>query len=165
MNQISQQARVLGVSLTTRGFGYAVIERGNSLVGFGKVRVKGDKNVNSLAGIKRVIARYQPDVLVLQDVNQAKGTKRVPRIKTLHRRVVVLAKESKIKVVVIPGKIMRETLLGNGNATKHEMATLMAQKFPDELSSLLPVKRRTQDNEDPRMDVLDAVGLIVAFLD
>ena len=91
MNQTSNQYRILAVSLSSRGFGYASIEGENTLLDHGKKRIIGDKNAGSLEGIEKVIARNQPAVLVLQDINNAKGTRRVPRIKKLHRKIVMLA--------------------------------------------------------------------------
>ena len=87
MNQTSKQFRIVAISLSSRGFGYAVLEGNNTLVDYGKKVFNEDKNVRSLAHIEKVIARNQPDVLTLQDVN-AKGTRRDPRIKKLHRKVV-----------------------------------------------------------------------------
>jgi hypothetical protein len=48
MNQTFKKSRVLGVSLSTRGFGYAAIEGENSLIAFGKTTINGDKNAGSL---------------------------------------------------------------------------------------------------------------------
>jgi hypothetical protein len=42
------------------------------------------------------------------------------------------------------------------------MAVVLAQKFPDELASRLPSKRKLYDSEDARMDIFMAVGLGVA---
>jgi hypothetical protein len=163
MNQPSKQSRVLGVSLSTRGFGYAAIEGENSLFDFGKKRIYGDKNTGSLAGIEKVITRNQPSFLVLQDVNHAKGTRRVDRIKKLHRKVIALAKKRKIKVMEISGKELRDVLLGNERGTKQEMAELLAKQFSDELASRLPPKRKDWKSEDARMNIFDAVALVVAF--
>jgi len=163
MNQISKINRVLGVSFSTRGFGYAVIEGENALLDFGRKRIYGDKNAGTLAGIESVIARNQPDILVLQDVEKAKGTKRVLRIKKLHQKVVALAKKQTIKVSQISGKKLRVALLNNEDGTKHEMAELMAKQFPDELAALLPPKRTVAMNEDARMDIFDAVGLVASL--
>lgn len=163
MNQTSQRDRILGVSFSTRGFGYAVIEGGITLIDFGKKRIYGDKNAGSLAGIKKVIARNLPDVLVLQDVDKPKGTKRVQRIKKLHRTVIALAKTRKIKVSMFSGKRLRAALLNNEDGTKHEIAELMAKQFPDELAGLLPPKRTVAMNEDARMDIFDAVGLVASL--
>lgn len=163
MNQTSKRSRVLAISLSTRGFGYAVMENNELLLDYGKKKINGNKNAGSLSSIKKVMVQIQPEVLVLQDVNNAKGTKRVPRIKQLHRKVVALAKKQKLKVVIISGKKLRATLLGNEKGTKHEMATSMAQQFPDELMLLLPPKRTVAMKEDARMDIFDAVELLVAF--
>src|SRR5260370_41591869 len=100
MNQTSTQFRSLAVSLSSRGFGYAVMEGNKRLIQYGKKVFEDDKNARSLAHLGKIIVRNQPDVLVLQDVN-ATGTRRAPRIKGLHRKAVALAKKHKLKVVKI----------------------------------------------------------------
>jgi len=162
MNQTSKQFRSLAVSLSSRGFGYAVMEGDNTLILYGKMIINKDKNVRVLAHVRKMIVRNQPDVLVLHDVN-AKGTYRDPRIKALAKKVVALAKEHKLKVAKISGIELRGTLLGNENGTKHEMAEFLAKQFPDELASCLPPKRKLWKSEDTRMDIFDAVGLAVTF--
>jgi hypothetical protein len=162
-HQTSKQIRILAVSFSSRGFGYAVIEKENALLDFGKKRIYGDKNASSLASVEKVIARNQPDFLVLQDANRAKGTQRVPRIKELHRKLTVLAKKQQIKVIKITGRELRGLLLDIEDGTKQEMAELLVKKFPDELASLLPPKRAAWMNADSRMDIFDAVGLAIAF--
>jgi len=163
MNQTSKQSRVVAVSLSNRGFGYAVMENEKSLVGYGKRRITGDKHKASLKGIEKLIVSNQPDCLVLQDVNKAKGTIRVDRIKRLHRGIVALAKKQKLKVAIISGWKIRSVLLGNEKGTKQELAELLANMFPDELASRLPPKRKTWMNPDDRMDIFDAVGLAMVF--
>jgi hypothetical protein len=64
--------------------------------------------------------------------------------------------------VKIAGTELRSVLLDDAAGTKQEMAELLAKQFPDELASLLPSKRKLWENEDPRMDIFDAVGLVVA---
>ncbi len=157
-NQTTEPSRIFAVSLSSRGFGYAVVEGNDRLVDYGKKVFDDNKNVRSLAHIEKIITRSQPDVLVLQDVN-AKGTRRDPRIKELHRKVVALAKHHRIKAVTISGTALRTALLGNPKGTKHEMAEVLATWFPDELASRLPPKRRDWTSEDARMDIFDAVGL------
>jgi Holliday junction resolvasome RuvABC endonuclease subunit len=153
--------RILAVSLSTKGFGYAVSEGENTLVDYGNKVVKIDKNVHSLAQIDKLIARYQPDVLVLQDV-MAKGSRRAQRIKSLHRQIIDLAEKHKLKVSLFSGTQLRSLLLGNAKATKHEIAELLVNQFPDELASRLPPKRRAWTSKDSRMDIFDAVALAVA---
>ena len=158
----TKQFRILAVLLSTKGFGYAVMEGENTLVDYGNKVVKKDKNVHSLTQIKRVIAQNQPDVLVLQDV-MAKCARRAPRIKELHREVVALATKRKLKVATLRGTEARDLLLGKSSGSKHEMAELLAKRFPDELALRLRPKRRTWESEDARMDIFEAVALAVVF--
>ena len=99
---------------------------------------------------------------MLQDVNakNARGTRRDPRIKELHRKVIALAKKCKLKVVEISGTELREVLLGNERGTKQEMAELLAKQFPDDLASQLPPKRKSWESEDARMDIFEAVAIV-----
>lgn len=165
MKQTSKQVRILAISLSSRGFGYAAMEGNNRLISFGKKIFSEDKNARSLAHIDKMIARNQPDVLVLQDVNakNARGTRRDSRIKELHRKVVALAKKRELKMVEISGTELREVLLGNERGTRQETAELLAKQFPDELASRLPPKRKSWESEDTRMDIFEAVALTAVF--
>jgi hypothetical protein len=164
MNQtLIKNVRILAVALSTKGLGYAVMEGQNVFIAYGnKVVEGGDKNVKSLVWIEKLMARYQPGVLVLQDV-AAKGSRRAPRIKSLHRKIVKSAEKQKIKVKLISGKEVRNLLLGNPKGTKQEMAELLAGKFPEELAFRLPPKRKPWKSEDSRMDIFEAVALAVVF--
>ena len=162
MNQtISKKVRIIAIAPSARGFGFAVLED-QAILECGNKGAKGDKNIHSLFKIEKLMKLFQPGVLVLQDVN-AKGLHRAPRIKALHQEVIELAERQKCKVVLFSGKQLRITLLGSVKGTKHEMAGMLAQKFPVELAEKLPPKRRPWENEDGRMDMFEAVGLGVVF--
>jgi Holliday junction resolvasome RuvABC endonuclease subunit len=156
-----KQFRIAAVSLSTNGFGYAVME-GERLVEYRNKVFLADKSANSFTHIKKLIDHFQPDILVLHDVN-AKGTHRASRIKELHLKVVAFAKRRKLKVVKISGTELRVALLGNPKGTKQEMAELLAKRFPDELVERIPTKRKAWTSENARMDIFDAAGLVVAF--
>jgi RNase H-fold protein (predicted Holliday junction resolvase) len=107
-----KNVRILSVALSTKGLGYAIMEGQNVFIAHGnKVVEGGDKNVKSLAQVEKLVARYQPEVLVLQDV-VAKGSRRAPRIKSLHRQVVRLAAKHKLTVKLISGKQVRSLIHG-----------------------------------------------------
>jgi hypothetical protein len=163
MNQTSP-FRILSIAPTTRGFGYAVLEKETSLVAYGGktvTRKKRNKNNRSIVLIEKKIIQYRPDVLVLYDVH-AKDIHRQPRIKELHRSVIKVAKRHKLKTAKISGIEVRHLLLGDLKGTKHAMAEMLAKQFPDELASRLPPKRKCGHSEDRRIDIFDAVGLVVA---
>ena len=97
--------------------------------------------------------------MVLQDV---KDSRRAPRIREFIQRIVVLARSRKIKVVLLTRKQVRQMFFENGKGTKHALAELLAEWYPEELGSLLPPKRKPWESEDYRMDIFDAVALGVA---
>lgn len=153
--------RILAVSLSSNGFGFAVME-GNALVDFRNKVFLADKNANSLTHIDKLIVRFKPDVLVLHDVN-AKGTYRAPRIKDLNCKVMTLANRHKLKVAKLSNTELRTMLLNDPKGTKHDIAERIAKQFPDELGSRVPPKRKAWTSQLNRMDIFDAVGLAVVF--
>jgi Holliday junction resolvasome RuvABC endonuclease subunit len=163
MNQTtSKDFRILAVALSFGGFGFVVMEGQKTIIEFGRRVADGDKNAQSIAKMKKLLSFYWPDVLVLQDV-EAKGSRRALRIKTLNRQIKGMAEKHKIKVKLISGKQLRNSLLGDPKGTKQEMAEMTAVQFPDELASRLPPKRKPWKSEDPRMDIFDAMALAVVF--
>lgn len=162
MNQTtSKQNRILAIAPTARGFGYSVME-GHLILECGNKGVKGNKNLQAISKIERLMKQFLPGVLVLPDVN-AKGCHRSSRIKALHRQIIGLAAKQKSKVMLFSGESLRNALLGDVKGTKHEMAEMLAQKYPVELAAKLPPKRRAWENEDGRMDIFDAVAPAVVF--
>ena len=158
----NKHIRILAIAPLSRGLGYAVMEGPDKLVACGNKAILRDKNAGSLAWANRFIKFYQPEVLVLPDVN-ATDTRRAPRIKTLHRKIVVWAGKQQLKVRLITVTQVQGKLLGDAKGTKFAVARILAEKFPAELGMRLPPKRRPWMSEDPRMDIFDAVGLAVAF--
>jgi hypothetical protein len=158
----NKPVRILAIAPLSRGLGYAVMEGPAQLVASGNKAILGDKNAGSLAWVKKLIQFYQPDVLVLPDVN-AKDTRRAARIKILQRKIVAMAKQRQLTVRLVSVSQVRKQLLGDALGTKHALAETLAAKFPVELASRLPPKRRPWMSEDPRMDIFDAVGLAAVF--
>jgi len=154
--------RKLGISPSVHGFGYTVMEGNDRLVAFGNKRIKGkDKNERCFAHIEKLVSRYWPDILILPDV-KAKGTRHAKRIIRLQEKILMLAKQRRLKTKTVSVLKLRERLLGDGKVTKHQVAEFLAQKFPEELASQIPPKRRFWMNEDPRMDIFAAVALVVS---
>ena len=158
---MSKQVRILAIAPTARGFGYCVTED-EAILECGYKGVRGNKNCKSVFKIEKLMKQFLPDVVVLQDV-YAEGGYRAPRIKALHRQIIELAANHKCKVKLFSGNQLRDALLGDVKGTKHEMAELLARKYPVELAGKLPPKRRSWENEDGRMDMFDAVGLAAVF--
>jgi hypothetical protein len=158
----NQTVRILAIAPLSRGLGYAVMEGPDHLLACGNKAILRNKNARALAWVKKFIQFYQPDILLLPDVNAA-DTRRAPRIKTLHRNIVTLAKRQQLTARLISVTQVRVQLFGTPKGTKQAVAEALAKTFPVELALRLPPKRRPWMSEDPRMDIFDAVGLAAGF--
>ena len=160
MNQIQpKHFRILAIAPSTRGFGFAVLEGQETLVDWGVKPVKKkNKNVQSLKKVEKLIAQYQPGVLVLEDAS-AKGSRRSPRIRKLSRQISKLAEPRKGRVKLFSRDQVMKSYITDGPETKYALAEVIAQRFPEELGSRLPPKRKLWMSEDSRMNIFAAVAL------
>lgn len=157
-----EHIRILAIAPSTRGFGFAVLESQGTLVDWGVKTVKGDKNVQSLAKVEKLITHYKPDELVLEDAT-AKNSRRSVRIKILSQKIITMAATRKVKVTLFSHEQLLRIYFNDGRGTKYAIAKILAEKFPQQLGSRLPPKRRPWMSQDYRMDIFDAVALVLAF--
>ena len=148
----------MAVAPSTRGFGFALLEGLDTLADWGVTSVTGDKNTQSVAKVKELIAHYQPDVLVLEDTS-TKPFRRSERIRRLSRQIIALAATRKVSVALFSRERVRQVFFADGQGTKHALAEILVQQFPEELGSRLPPKRCPWMSEDSRMYIFDAVAL------
>jgi RNase H-fold protein (predicted Holliday junction resolvase) len=78
----TKEIRVLAIDPSTRGFGFAVLERPNRLIDWGVKETKKNKNVRTLKLIEDLIDRYLPNVIAVEDY-AGKGSRRCRRIQGL----------------------------------------------------------------------------------
>lgn len=157
-----QNSCILAIAPSTRGFGFAVMEANDTLVNWGVKVVEGDKNKKSLEKAERIIAHYRPRVLVLEETG-TKNTRRAPRIRELSKRIVELSKRYKVRVKIFSRKQIKRAFFAGGEGTKHEIAEIIAGRFPEDLAFQLPPKRRAWDSHNPRMDIFDAMALVMVY--
>ena len=161
MNIINpKEFRILAVAPSYRGFGFAALEGQDTLVDWGVRNVEGNKNAQSLNRVEELIAQYEPGVLVLQDIEDSRHSR---RLKTLSRKIIAMAKTRKVSVKLFSHEQLQRIYFANGQGTKHALAEIVAKRFPDELASRLPPKRKPWVSEYYQMDIFDAVTLALAF--
>ena len=148
--------RILAIAPTSRGVAFAVLEAKDSLVDWGVKTVQEDKNVNSLTKVEELIAQYHPGVLVLHDT---KDSRRSQRVKALSQKIVAMAETRDVRVKLLSQEQIRRTYFFDGLGTKQEIAEIIAQRFPDELGTRLPQKRKAWMSEQYQMGIFDAVAL------
>jgi len=158
----SKPFRILAIAPSSRGFGFVILEGEETLVDWGVKQADGNKNAQSLAKIRKLLTHYQPELVVLQNTS-SEHCRRSPRIKALTKRIRAAVIKRKIKVALFSHEQVRGVFFDNGLGTKDRLAEILAKKFPEQLGSILPPKRRAWMSEHYRMPIFDAVGLAVVF--
>ena len=163
-NRHATNIRVLGLAPSSYGCGFAVMEGKSALVAWGVKTAKGgDKNARSLSHVGNLIAHYKPHVIAIEDT-RPKTSRRSRRIRALIAEIVIMAGDEHIRVKRYSRKQTNLGFLSDERGTRHALAEHLAGRFPEELASSLPPKRRAWDSDDPRMDIFDAVALAEHFL-
>ncbi len=153
--------RVLALDPTSRGIGFAVLEGPHRLIDWG-VKTAPDRTPHYAPWlIETLIARYEPDVIVLENC-EARGSRRCPRVCALIRQVVRRAAKHHVKTQHFSQQQIREAFAAANALTKYRMAKAIAEQFP-ELAPRVPPVRKPWMSEDYRMSIFDAVGLAVTF--
>lgn len=137
----------LAIHPSTYGFGYALSDGPLSLVDWGLAHAKGDKNAECLRKAEKLLTRYRPDSLVLEEFD-TKASRRHPRIRKLCRSLVSLAAMHNVPTRIVSREKAARSLGLPEKATRYEVAKRLAQLFP-ELRHLLPPPRRAWENENP----------------
>jgi hypothetical protein len=153
--------RVLAIGLRTQRFGYAVFEE-TDLIECG-VRHYGTIPRYRLALLKRRLAflihLFTPDLVIV-------CTPATKHLASLRRAVEIIKKELRRNGVrsewIRNGRVM-EHYLRYGAASKHEIATIIANRIP-ELRPLVIPKRKLWENEHHRSPVWDATAAGVYYL-
>jgi Holliday junction resolvasome RuvABC endonuclease subunit len=131
-------------------------------VDWGVKKVTRDKNAQSLKKAEDLIMQYQPAVLVLEKTS-ANGSRRSLRIRTLTQQINEMATVRKVKVKLFSRDQVLKSFITDRKGTKREVAEIIAQRFPVELGSSLPAKRKLWKSEDSRMTIFDAAALALVF--
>jgi hypothetical protein len=152
---------VLAIDPTHRGFGYAVFEGPDLLVDWGERNIRGHKNAGSIEAVARLIERFRPDVLVVEDPSSA-DCRRWPRVQLLIRELGGQAARMNVNVRRISRARVRKTFAASGASTKYEIAKAIVSRFP-ELAQRLPPERKPWMSEDCRMAIFDAAAFALAF--
>lgn len=155
--------RVLAIDLSSRGFGFVVLEGPTKPVDWGTQQVCGDKRTRTIMKIGNLIALYRPDLIVLEDTAGA-GSRRCTRVRLLIQELTILRSDYRIRVAFVSVAIVRRLFAANGATTKHQIAEMVAERLP-ELAPLRPPPRKPWMREDERMAVFDAAAFALALYD
>lgn len=155
---VPKYPRILAITPSTRGFGFAVVEGLDMLVDWGVKSIRGDKNTGSISKVEELISHYEPHVIALEDAS-TKPFRRSERIRALSKRIVDMAERRNVTVALVSREQVKRAHLASGQGTKRDLAEIVACRFPEELGFRLPPKRRPWMSEDYRMGIFEAVAL------
>ena len=152
--------RILAVSPATKGFGFVVLEAQDQVVNRGFRTVKGEKNVTCVQEVGKMLKLYLPDLVVLENTS-ARDSRRSQRIQQLTGLLVAECRLKKVRVKLLSRSHVRQHFFGGLTGDKHTMATMLADRFPEDFGHMVPAKRRLWDSEDSRYNVFEAMALAV----
>ncbi len=152
---------VLAIDPMKHGFGFVVLEGPACLIDWAVVTIRASDTDKCLNRIGKLLARYDPDVLVLED-GTGKGSRRCVRVQSLLDAIDSLAARETIATRRFSRQRVRQAFAESGARTKHEIAKAIATRFP-ELEARLPRFRKPWMSEDDRMSIFDAASFALAF--
>ena len=120
-----------------------------------------EKNQRCLIAVAALLERYQPDVLVLQDMS-ATGTRRSLRLRELNAGIEEIAAEYGFAVYAYSRAQVRHAFAPYGVTNKHSMAEIIAKHLPV-FERYVPPPRKPWMNEDARMSLFEAAALALTF--
>lgn len=157
----NRNVRILAIDPTTKGFGYAVLEGPESLIDWGLVGVRGEKNPACLQRLARLLDDFAPGLLVIEDCASGRS-RRSGRVQELLSSARMLAEVRNIRSRAFSRSKVREVFSRFGATNKHQIATVIAGRFP-ELELKLPPYRKPWMSEDDRMAIFDSLSFALTF--
>ncbi len=164
MTQTSRYNLVAAIHLNSRGFGFVLFEGPLAPLDWGVAEARGkEKRETILARIDALFARYQPNVIVLQDMSE-RGTHRPHRIRHLNEEIVEIAERYGFPVLFFSRAEVRQCFTYMEAVTKDTIAAAIAKHIPA-FERFLPPPRKLWNSEDARMGIFDAAALALTFFD
>lgn len=152
---------VLGLHPSSRGFGWILFEGPLSPFDWGAVEVRGNKNALALGRIEKLLDKYQPGVLVLEDFED-EGAQRSGRIRDLCCGVLRLAAARRIPVCLYTRDRIRTAFAGSRARTREEIAAAIAGQV-EPLRPRLPKRRKIWVGEHPSIALFCAAACALAY--
>jgi hypothetical protein len=151
---------ILAIDPTSRGFAFAVLEAPAFLVDWGE-RIVPAKSGGLLRKVDELLSRYDPTLLVIEDLAVPGARRRKRASKEIHL-IELLALTRGLSTERVSRLAVRDTFAPE--KSKFEVALRLAESFPV-LAQRLPRKRKAWTTEDARMNFFDALGFAAAAME
>ena len=125
--------RVLGIDPGSETLGWGVVEGSGlkySLVDFGTVksspREQFSKRLLKISdGVEAVIAKYQPDVISVEEAFYATNVKVALKLGQVRGVVLLIGEKSNLAISEFSPRLIKQTVVGYGNAEKHQVQEMV----------------------------------------
>jgi hypothetical protein len=154
MTKLLDHRAILGIDPGPRGVSFVFFENGE-LVDWGTWGKRRDE----LEVFDRLLKRFRPDVLVLEDADGPHNERRA-RMKRVLRMMAQRAEGARVCVRTVSRHAVRRAWFERGRKNKHEVGAALATMFP-EMGMLVPRKRKAWTSEDARAGICDALATLV----
>jgi hypothetical protein len=157
------QERVLALDVRSRKVGFVVFEGPDKLLDwgvtsyapqYGPLAVTVSKRIASLLGF------HQPSVMVLR-LPSNRLVRKNGRIKIVLRTLRKEARRRSVLLKFLRREKVKKFFMADGLTTKHQIASLLVERFPD-LAWKLPPKRKPWQSEAYGMTIFDGAAAGVA---
>lgn len=152
MTSVVGDQTIIAIDPNSRGVAFVVFE-GGTLLDWGT----GGEGGKEEALLDRLFARYNPDVLVIEDLHAPRCARR-PRMHLLVQTIVQRAETRGTAIVAVGRHEVRRAWSVRGRRNKYAVASEIAAMFP-EVEPLVPRPRKVYRSEAVRMDIFDAMSL------
>ena len=141
---------------SARGFSYVVFSGPFSPHDWGTVGAKGDKNSACLHKLEKLLDRYSPEVLVLEEARSVAN--RSDRIARLYKSIAAICAAHSIDLAVYRLQDIKGCFRSVGANTRQEIAEAVARQLPA-LDHRVPKPRAQWQSESRRMPMFCAAAL------
>ena len=156
------QALVLSIYPFSRGFAFVLFEGPENPFDWGVKEIKGEhKNTTTLDEIKKLIDRYRPEALVIEDTT-GKDSRRTSRIRRLYRMLAHVAQAEYVDLHCCSKIEVKNCFASVGASTKYEIAQAIAIQIPA-FAHRIPRFRKPWMSEDSRQSLFDAAALGLTY--
>ena len=153
--------RTIGVFPTTHGFGYVIFEGPLRLIDWGIKHVPSRQQPDNLEQFDALLTWFEPDLVVLENP-VGDGSHKGKRITSLLRAMARHTSSSDISLKCYSRAEILRAFTHIDATNKHDIAVEIARLY-EELTPLLPKKRKLWTPEDRRMGIFDATALVLTY--
>lgn len=153
------QKKVLALDVRSRKFGFVVFEGPDKLLDWGVKSYApqyGPLGETASRRISSLLELHRPSLMVLR-LPSNRLMRRNNRIKTVLRTLRKEGRRQSVLMKVLRREKVKKFFMADGRTTKHQIASLLVERFPD-LEWLLPSKRRVWECESYHMTTFDAAS-------